>query len=367
MRDLALKVIAGGTVGAFDGADVPSAQKTVPFACEFLGVVINLSATPTNAHSADVLVNASEIAGTTVDIKFPATTRRGFFPPDRRVFLQAGERIKFRSNGENAVPDDYVASWSLIFKPLSPRPVGEIWLDGELITDIAAAATFSPRKCVPFACELKGVALAPSSPTNGAVNLNLYVDGVITTADILLPNPSGGGYFVFDEPVHLKEGGEIFLETDGQGTSGSQAFVTYVLSPITSKIPAGWEYQAFTGVLAFQTATGEFVDVVSPCDGKVRNLVTHWPEPINTTPNTGATFDLEVNGSKPTGTPIYRNAEDARDEVGLSVPIENMHHVFVEAGDLIRVECNGEQVAATANGTAGIWIEPMGQIAGGGP
>ncbi len=367
MRDLSLKVLPGGFIAAFDVANTLSIQKAVPFACELVGVVVNLSATPTNAHSADILINNAEIAVTTVDIKLPAATTQGFFTPDGRVFLQPGDRIRLRSNGENAAPDAYAATFAYIFEPLSPRPAGEIWLDGERITDIAAAGTFSTRKCVPFACELQGVGLSIGAATNGAVNLNLYIDGAITTSDILLPNPTTRGYFTLDEAIHLKEGAEVFLETDGQGTSGGQAYVCLVLSPEAVAIPAGWVYMPFTGVLAFQTATGEFVDIVSPCAGRVRNLVTHWPEPINTTPNTGQTFDLEVNGAKPTGTPIYRNEEDTRDEVGVSVPIENMHDVFVLAGDLITVECNGEQVAATANGTAGIWIEPMGQVAGGGP
>lgn len=367
MRDLALKVVTGGIKTAFDVGTAFSLQKAVPFACELVGVVINLSAAPTNAHSVDVLINAGEIPGTAVDIKFPADIQQGFFPPDRRVFMQAGDRIRLASNGENESPDAYDATFAHIFKPLSPRPVGEIWLDGETFADIDTPSTTTTRKCVPFACELKGVAVSISVALNAEITLSVYVDGADSGVEIVLPDGSTTGYFALDEQLHLKEGASISLESDGAGSAGDQAFVTYALAPITTKVPVGWVYQGFRGALAFQTAAGEFEDIVAPCDGKVRNLVTHWPEPINTTPNTGATFDLEVNGSKPTGTPIYRNEEDARDEVGLSVPIENMHHVFVEAGDLITVECNGEQVAATNTGVAGIWIEPMGQIAGGGP
>ena len=364
MRDLALKVLPGGFIAAFDIANQLSGQKAVPFACELLGVVINISAVPTNIHSADVLIND---ASTTVEVVFPAATTKGFFAPDVRVFLQAGDRVRLRSNGENAAPDAYDATFAYIFTPLSPRPAGEIWLDGQSFADIAAAGTSATSKCVPLACELKGVALSIAVATNGAVNLNIIVDNVATTSDILLPNPTTRGYFALDEVVHLKEGAQVGIITDGQGTAGGQAFVTYVLSPITSKIPAGWEYMTFIGVLAFQTPAAEFQPVVAPCAGKVRNLVTHWSVAINTTPNTGNTFDLKINGVNPPNTPIYRNVEDPLAQAGVSAPIENLHDAFVEAGDLITVETNGEQVAAVANGIGGIWIEPMGQVAGGGP
>jgi hypothetical protein len=364
MRDLALKVTTGGVDVAFDILGAQSRSRVVPFACELVGVVYDISATPTNAHTADILVNGSEMS-TVTDIDFPATTTQGFATPDGRVFLQAGDRVNLKSNGENATPDAYDITLAWIFRPLSTRPVGEIWLDGESFTDIDTAAA-SISKCIPIACELTEVAIASLAATDAQMLLSIFTDNADSTIDIVLPTATTNAVIKPTSRLFCKTGGMISLSSDGVSSTGGFTAVTYVLRPESNEIPAGWIYSGFYGGRAFHTPTTEFEAIVAPCHGKVRNLVTHWPQPINTTPNTGATFDLLVNGSTPTGTPIYRNTEDTRDEMGLSVPIENQHDVFVRQGDLITIEINGEQAATTANSLAGIWIEPMGQAAGGG-
>ncbi len=361
MRDLALKVVTGGIASAFDVINAVTGIRVVPFACEYIGSVVNISATPTNAHSADILVNGAEILVGAVDLKLPATTTQGFFPPADRVFLAAGDSIQLRSNGENAAPDAYDVTFTHIFKPLSPRPAGEVWLDGDSLADIAGLVP-SQRVCFPFACEVIGIAVRAEDATNAVVELIINIDNV-DGATMPVPNASFGGYLPLSAKTYLPLGGQGRVDSDGGGTAGGAAAITFVLRPLTTDVPVGWVYLPFPGVLDFAVATSEPVDVVSPCDGKVRNLITHWKEPIDAR----NTWDLKVNAATPAGTPIYRIETDTRDEIGVSSPILAQHGAFVLAGDLITVECNGEQVAGTGNSTLGIWIEPMGGAAGVGP
>lgn len=362
MLDLALKVLPGGLASAFDVLNATTDRKVVPFACEFVGVVVDISATPTNAHTADVLVNGAEIA-VAVDVLFPATTQKGFFKPDARVFLAAGDVLSLRSNGENAAPDAYDVTLSYIFEPQETRPVGEVWLDGQAFTDLATPSNTSPTKCVPFACEVIAVAFGMTTATDAEVDVSVFLDNADSTIDIVIPTATSNAVLRPVGQVISKTAGSMHLTSDGAGTGGGATAVTYVLAPMSNEIPVGWVFVPFDGGLDFHTAGLEYVDIVSPVHGRVRDLVTHWTAPINTTPNTGQTFDLEVNAAKPTGTPIYRNEEDTLDEVGLSSPIENLHDVFVRQGDLITVESNGEQVAVTTNNISGVWIEPIGQSA----
>lgn len=359
MRNLALKVLTGGIEAGFDVLNDVTDERVVPFACELVGVVYDISAAPTNVHSADVLVNGAEIAVTTVDIDFPAVITQGLATPDRQVFLAAGDRINLRSNGENASPDAYGITLSYIFKPLSSRPAGEVWLDGEAFADIDTAAA-SQAKCLPFDCEISLVAFGMSAATNAEIDVGIFLNDADTTIDIVIPTATANAVLRPVGGVFAAMGDSIHLNSDGAGSAGGLTAITYVCSPKSTKVPVDWVYLPFTGGIAFQTAAQEYVDVVAPCDGKVRDLVTHWP----IDPDAISTFDLEVNAATPTGTPIFSVGINPLNDVGFSSPITNMHDVYVKRGDLITVVCNGEQIATTANGTAGIWIEPMGGAAG---
>lgn len=363
MRDLALKTLTGDYYGACLANGSNSSRLVVPCDCELVGVVFNFSVLPLTAHTFDIQVN---LADTGIDIPCVASTPNGFYPPDQRTFLSAGDTFRLTGNGESSAQTS-AGTLSWVFRPLSPRPVGEIWLGGQGFSDIATPAVATAVKCVPIACEVTEVAFGMFAATDDEIDVSILIDAADSGIDIVIPTSTRNAVLNPVGRIFCKTGASINLRTDGAGTTGAYTAVTYVLQPQSNEIPVGWVYSAFTGGRAFHTPTTEFTDIVAPCHGRIRNLVTHWRQPINTTPNTGATFDLEVNGAKPTGTPIYRNTEDTIDEVGVSIDIENMHDVFVRQGDLIKIEINGEQVADSNNGTAGIWIEPMGQAAGDGP
>lgn len=366
MRDLALKTLTGGFDAAFDTDGANSPDRVVPFPCELVGVVIHLSATVTLAHSADIIVNGAEISGTTVDINWPAGATSTIGYPvtttglAARVYLEAGDMVHMRSNGENAA-GAYDATFAYIFKPLSTRPVGEVWADGDQFADIDTAAS-SPSKCMPYAYELTAVAFALSAECDADITVSVVQDAVDGGIDVIVPDETTRGVFFPDERVFGKAGGALHLASDGAGAAGGLTVLTYVIVPTSNEIPVGWVYCGWTGSMAFQTATNELVDFAAPCHGRARNLVTHWVSAIDVL----TTFDLEVNGSKPTGTPIYSNGEDTDTHLGISVGLTNKHDVYVEQGDLITVETNGEANGAANGSTAGLWIEPMGQSALGG-
>ena len=97
-----------------------------------------------------------------------------------------------------------------------------------------------------------------------------------------------------------------------------------------------------------------FTDVVTPVSGRVRNLVIHASVPVDVETN----FALRVNGVAPTSAPNYVLPVDARDESGTSMPIRNVHDVYVVAGDRLDVLSGGEMSPASVS-SGGIWIEPM--------
>lgn len=368
MRDLALKVISGGLHTAWAPIIPNSPHRVIPFDSELMGVVVHLSSPPTLAHSAHVQVQLY-IGGTLTNyalgtyVKFPAGVTEGFFPPDKKLFIAAGSRIRLVGLGENAATDAYQMTCTYILKPRSPRPVGEMWLNGAVMANIETEDSQSNTICVPFACRVAGVSVS-GNPTDAPVVLTLLRNYADTTAQVLLPSGHTHGYHALTKTVYLASGEHILMKSDGGGTTGGGTYFNYTLIPESNSVPVGWEYIEFQGMNFSNVAN--FQSITAPCHGRIRNLVTHWDQAINTTPDTGNTFNLKVNGSNPDGNPIYRNEETTQTHVGLSVPIENLHDVYVRQGNLVTVQSNGEQVADTPYGRGGIWIEPMGQSAFGG-
>jgi hypothetical protein len=82
--------------------------------------------------------------------------------------------------------------------------------------------------------------------------------------------------------------------------------------------------------------------------------MVHAKVPIDVETN----FALRVNGVAPAGAPNYRLPVNPLDEVGSSLPLDNVHDVYVVAGDRIDVLSDGG-MAPSYPSTGGVWIEPM--------
>ena len=349
MRDLALKVIQPAIDAGIDVVDSLSSNVCVPYACELVGVALAVNNTTTDIHTFDVMINDVE---TTIDLVVPDTFDKGIVYTDAKCILQQAERIGLKSNGETATASTD-ATIAFIFKPLSSRPVGEVWLHGQVMSDIASA-TSSQTKCVPFSCKLVGYAGSFEAATDALVHIDIMVDNANSGVDVNVPLGSTGGLFTPEASVEVKAGGSLYSTSNGEGTSGGANSVTWVLQPDGPTHPAGWDYLPFSGGIDIGGANN-FVDVVSPSSGRVRNLMVHATSPVTVATN----FALRVNGVAPAGAPNYVLAVDALDEGGQSMPIGNMHYTYVVEGDLIDVLSGGETDPAS-NSVGGIWIEPMG-------
>lgn len=349
MRDLALKVIAGGVDPNIQTEHSLSENKCVPFACELVGVALNLSEPTSTEHTFDVMVSDVD---SDIDIQVADAFTQGIVYPDERVFLAQADRIGLRSNGETGTASTN-ATYAYILKPLSPRPAGEVWLDGQIMSTIEDV-TNSQTKCVPFASKVTGWAGSFAAAVNAEVTISPYVNNADSGVTITVPDTSTGGFFKTNSELALKTGAGLYSRSDGAGSSGGANAVCWVLQPEITTIPAGWVYQPFAGGIDIGAAVAPD-ELVSPVNGKVRNLVVHSASIASHDTN----FALRVNGSAPTGAPNYLFKADPLDESGQSLPIDNIHDIYVVEGDLVDVLSGGEMDAAS-NSVLGLWIEPLG-------
>jgi len=357
MRDLALKVMCGNIDNDIQINGSFSTPTSVPFDSELVGVAINLTDAVTVSHSWDILSFGGDTGS---DIVVPAGFTQGFVVPDNSVVIPQGYRIGLRSNGEDETTSNDGA-FSFLFRPLSPRPAGEIWLYGETMSSVPTPGNRSTRQCAPIASKITGWSYSLADGViNADTTIAIIVDGADSGANLLLPAYISGatadaanGFAVPDKEVICKLGGQLESESDGATTSTTTCHITWVLQPDGPSQPAGWLYLPFPGVTDIG-GVNNFTDVVTPVSGRVRNLVIHASVPVDVETN----FALRVNGVAPTSAPNYVLPVDARDESGTSMPIRNVHDVYVVAGDRLDVLSGGEMSPASVS-SGGIWIEPM--------
>ena len=355
MRDLALKVLNGNQDNGIEVIDSAPFPTCVPYACELVGVAIHLTLATTTRHSWDCLINDVRVVANTVVVQSGftqgVTSPSAKVGPFTKIFLEAGDRIALRSNGETVTASTN-ATYQFIFKPLSPRPVGEVWFWGDHMSDIAAV-TGSNAACAPIASKVVGYAASLAAAVDADVTIDLQVDGVSSGSTVTVPNLSTGGLFTPQPALAVKAGAQLQAFSGGQGTTGGSNRACWVLQPDGPSHPAGWIFLPFNNRINLGSTEG-FVAAVCPVNGRVRNLVIHATSPVDTETN----LALRINGLAPTGAPNYVLTVDTLDESGHSMPIANAHDVYIAEGDLIQVFSGGEMLTA-ANSSGGVWIEPL--------
>jgi hypothetical protein len=348
MRDLALKVMAGGRDV---GIEVPESNSNficVPYACELVSVAVHLNTPATTIHSWNLLVNSVD---STIDFVVPSGFKNGVIYPRSRAFLDPADRINLQSNGETgtAGTNAYI---TYVFKPLSPRPASEVWLPGESLSDVTSE-TVSTTKCAPFACEVIGVAFRTEAAIDADTLMTMVIDNVTTTTKVLLPNGSVSGFYQPDAELYVKEGGSIRSKSDAATTTGGYVMTSYVCQPDGPAHPAGWVYVSIQGGSDIGTP-GSSDNTVSPVNGRVRGIVVNATAPVDVLTN----FALDVGGVVPPGAPNCKLPTTTEDDSGLFMPIDNVHDFFVLAGEIVNVTSGGEMQSADGS-TMGIWIEPL--------
>jgi hypothetical protein len=349
MRDLALKVLNGNQDNGIEVVDSAPFPTCVPYACELVGVAIRLTLATTIRHSWDCLINDVRVVANTVVV--PSGFTQGVTSPSAKIFLEAGDRIALRSNGETVTASTN-ATYQFIFKPLSPRPVGEVWFWGDHMSDIAAV-TASNAACAPVASKVVGYAASLDAAVDADVTIDLQVDGVSSGSTVTVPNLSTGGLFTPQPALAVKAGAQLLASSGGQGTTGGSNRACWVLQPDGPSHPAGWIFLPFNSRINLGSAE-TFVAAVCPVNGRVRNLVIHATSPVDTETN----LALLINGLAPTGAPNYVLTVDTLDESGQSMPIANAHDIYIAEGDQIAV-ISGAEMLTAANSSGGVWIEPL--------
>lgn len=359
MRDLAIKTLSGNERLNIENVNA-SIQTCVPYACELVGVAINLTQPTTIAHSFDVIVDepgtATNLGLSTdsgIDIVLPSGFTQGVVSPQARVFIGQAGRISLESHGDTATASTD-AVFTYLLRPLSPRPANEIWLYGHNMGGIQVASG-SSRTIAPLACKVVAYVGSFWTPVNALVTLRVQINSAFGAGDSYLAVPNGSTH-VHAPPVpnvSIPAGEDISSLSDGAGTTGYVNSVCWVVQPDGPGHPAGWVFLPFPGVIDIGAAQ-HFTDVVTPVSGRVRNLMLHAKVPIDVETN----FALRVNGVAPAGAPNYRLPVNPLDEVGSSLPLDNVHDVYVVAGDRIDVLSDGA-MAPSYPSAGGVWIEPM--------
>jgi len=365
MRDLAIKTLSGHERPGIENVNSASIHTCVPYACELVGVAINLTQPTTIAHSFDVMVDepgtATNIGLSTdsgIDIVLPSGFTQGVVSPQARVFIGQAGRISLKSHGDTATASTD-AVFTYLLRPLSPRPANEIWLYGHQMGGIQSV-TSSSATIAPLACKVVAYVGSFWAPVNALVTLRVEINSVSGAGDSYVAVPNGSTH-VHAPPVpnvSIPAGDDISSLSDGAGTSGYRNSVCWVVQPDGPGHPAGWIFLPFPGVVDIGAAQ-HFTDVVTPVSGRVRNLMVHAKVPIDVETN----FALRVNGVAPptplpASPPNYRLPVNPLDEVGSSLPLDNVHDVYVVAGDRIDVLSDGG-MAPSYPSTGGVWIEPM--------
>lgn len=356
-----LKYMNGGFKALFTDPGKETDHKVLPYACELKSVTMQLDLGVTTAHTAEVLVERVPIAPP-VFINIPAMsvgTGVQIAIPDGAVVIQPGEVVSLQNDGGSS-GDSSGVYLTYAFEALSPRPAGEVWLEAGVIPAIHDSFQITFRISMPFDCDVIGIALSTSAPTNAVITLGVIKNTQVDTGfDVILPNPTTTGFFeVSGGPAPLLIGEKVVALSDGGGSTGGQTTATWVVRQTGSQYPADWVF--LDPEVPVVLSTGG-VDIHNrravPVAGIVRDMAFHTEGTIQQ----ATTYNLLINAGAVSGTPkhtipIHAVAGGLASVVPL---LPSSPEITVAVGDTIDADGQGEQVNPSSNFTYGVWIEPL--------
>ncbi len=335
MRNALDQASYAGQVPDMTQAVYASAGRPVPYACELIGVVANLSAAvATNVSTMMIVVNYAPTAFT---IRMPVGSTGGIFTPSARVFLNAGGSVKLYNLGETTAAA--VGEFTLLIRGLK-RPV----VDGSTIADIGGV-NYSERRVVPYDCEVMSLSVELAAPAaGGPTTMNVYVDEADSGVDFEVPSTGNTHTLYPDNRLFLQKGASLRLRSGGETTASPAGYFSWELRPMQT-LPAGHFSLAVPGTDNIQTA-GDSEAVCVPAKSRLVAIIANPQTTIATAATDGCYFGIKRNGTLVTGADYH--LPEGSLPGGHEAKLHAMHSAYFEPGDAVLVTTLGECTASTS-------------------
>ncbi len=226
-------------------------------------------------------------------------------------------------------------------------------LFGGGLTDIGGAGGLGDyRAVVPWPCELICI---PTFVEDALVSVETTFDVIVSDtvvaqdAHLSAIAEDTGEVMFLDAPVVMQEGDWILLQANGETTGAPRGHFSYLLKPLIAR---DLDLIALGGgsLTAIQTAGNSSAALVCPVKGRLVGVVLNPRTVISTaSPPEPVSFDVLKNTADTAGATgaavdiLLPDAQPLNDGI-LCLPDAE---IFVDVGDALILQSNGEQVAAT--------------------
>ena len=222
------------------------------------------------------------------------------------------------------------------------------YLFGGEITDVGGDGNLSDIHSVaPWPCEVLGVAtFVQDAVISTETTFDVIVNGTLQAPDAHLSAVAEdtGEVMFFEAPVVMQEGDAIRLQSNGETAGAPRGHFSYLFKPLIAR---DLDLIALEGgSFSIQDLSSPSAPIVCPVKGRLVGAVLH-PLVVIGTPD--VTIDIQKNladtaGSDGSSVDLTLPGLTAANVGTLILPDAD---VFVDVGDALRLQTNGEQGADT--------------------